>query len=265
MEISKEEIEAVKCAHDLVDVVASYGITVKKKGANYAALCPFHEEKTPSFIINPKTRLYHCFGCNAGGDVIGFVSKMEGIGFRQAVEKLQGRPEAKGNGDRDQKPASSPAKDKDQGPERPPSPGNPAARTKLLNRVVSFYHTTFLEDPRAMEYLKSRGITNQSIYTDFRLGFANGTLLNTIPDDGEITEGLKDIGILNDKGTELFYGSVVFPVFNENKDCVGLYGRRTTAGETTTSTFRVRERASSTSKRPGEALPSSSRSPSSTP
>ena len=83
MEISKERIEAIKKAHDLTDVVASYGIKVHKKGTNYAALCPFDEEKTPSFIINPKTRLYHCFGCNAAGDVIGFVSKMEGIGFRQ--------------------------------------------------------------------------------------------------------------------------------------------------------------------------------------
>ncbi len=240
MEISKAEIEAVKRAHDLVDVVASYGIKVRRKGANYAALCPFHEEKTPSFIINPKARLYHCFGCNAAGDVIGFVSKMEGIGFREAVEKLQGRPEAKGNAGGDRKAdrgpekgnASSPTKDKDQGPERPPSPGNPVARTKLLNRVVSFYHATFLEDPRAMAYLKGRGITDNALFTDFRIGFANGTLLNTIPDDGEITSALKEIGILNDKGHELFYGSVVFPIMNENKDCVGIYGRRITEGET---------------------------------
>ena len=75
MEISKARIEAIKQNHDLIDVVASYGIMVHKKGANYTALCPFHEETTPSFIINPTTRPYHCFGCNTGGDVIGFVAK----------------------------------------------------------------------------------------------------------------------------------------------------------------------------------------------
>ena len=215
MKIDKKEIEAIKRNHDLAEVVASYGITVKKKGANHAAPCPFHEEKTPSFVINPKTQLYHCFGCNAAGDVIGFVSKMEGIGFREAVEKLEGRkPDTSTN-----KPKVSP-------------PGNPSDRTKLLNRIVSFYHTTFMEDHRAREYLKGRGITDNAIFEDFRIGFANGTLLNTIPGDGDITEALKEIGILNQKGRELFYGSVTFPVFNENKDCIGVYGRRATVGET---------------------------------
>ncbi|OPX99477.1 MAG: DNA primase [Syntrophorhabdus sp. PtaB.Bin006] len=224
MEISKEAIETVKRSHDLKEVVASYGISLKKKGSNYVGLCPFHEEKDPSFTVNPRTNLYHCFGCNAGGDVIGFVSKREGIGFKEAMEKLtdqetirdQGR--APGNGT--QKIPSS-------------STAAPAVNhTRLLNRVVSFYHSAFLEDQRGMEYLKGRGITDNALFADFRIGFSNGTLLNTIPDDGDITEALKETGILNGKGHELFYGSVVFPVINENKDCVGIYGRRITEGET---------------------------------
>ncbi|MEW6068545.1 MAG: CHC2 zinc finger domain-containing protein [Nitrospirota bacterium] len=88
MQISKREIEAVKRSHDLMTVVSSYGIRLQRKGSNYVGLCPFHKEKTPSFTVNPKTNLYHCFGCNAGGDVIGFVTKQEGIGFREAFEKL---------------------------------------------------------------------------------------------------------------------------------------------------------------------------------
>jgi DNA primase len=83
-----------------------------------------------------------------------------------------------------------------------------------------------------MEYLKSRGIIDNSIFSDFQIGFSNGTLLNTIPDEGDILDSLKQIGILNDKGHEMFYGAAVFPVFDENKDCVGLYGRRITEGET---------------------------------
>ncbi len=91
MQISKEKIESVKRSHDLVTVVESHGIKLTKKGSNYVGLCPFHKEKTPSFTVNPKTNLYHCFGCNAGGDVIGFVTKKEGIGFREAIERLRGK------------------------------------------------------------------------------------------------------------------------------------------------------------------------------
>lgn len=72
----------------------------------------------------------------------------------------------------------------------------------------------------------SRGITDNSIFADFQIGYSNGTLLNTIPDEGDILDSLKEIGILNDKGNEMFYGCAVFPVFDENKDCVGLYGRK---------------------------------------
>jgi hypothetical protein len=108
-----------------------------------------------------------------------------------------------------------------------PSPAAPSQsinRTRLLNRVASFYHQSFCEDGRALQYLQTRGITDNNIFSDFQVGFSNGTILNTIPEDGDVTEDLKEIGILTDNGNERFYGSVVFPVFDENKDCVGLYG-----------------------------------------
>jgi len=234
MQISQKEIDAIKCSNDLVSVVQSHGIKLKKKGTNYVGLCPFHKEKTPSFTVNPKTNLYHCFGCNDGGDVIGFVSKTEGIGFRQAVEKLSSKGSSqqsavskqnKGNGS---KPSSLTAAVKP----AEQTPVQPINRTHLLNRVVSFYHKSFCEDQRALQYLQSRGITDNSVFSDFQIGYSNGTLLNTIPDEGDILDSLKQIGILNDKGHEMFYGSVIFPVFDENKDCVGLYGRRITEGET---------------------------------
>jgi DNA primase catalytic core len=230
MQISQKEIDAIKCSNNLVSVVQSHGIKLKKKGTNYVGLCPFHKEKTPSFTVNPKTNLYHCFGCNDGGDVIGFVSKTEGIGFRQAVQKLSSNGSSqqsavsklnKGNGS---KPSSLTA--------AVTPPVQPVNKTHLLNRVVSFYHKSFCEDQRALQYLQSRGIADNGVFSDFQIGYSNGTLLNTIPDEGDILESLKQIGILNDKGHEMFYGSVVFPVFDENKDCVGLYVRRITEGET---------------------------------
>jgi DNA primase catalytic core len=222
MQVSKAEIEAIKRGHDLRAVIESYGIKLRKKGGSYVGLCPFHKEKTLSFTVNPKTNLYHCFGCNAGGDVIGFVCKKEGIGFREAIQKLSngnGQPSAVS--DQAFKPTT-----------RSDQLSSPVNRSRLLNRVVSFYHQSFCEDQRAAEYLRSRGITDNSIFTDFKIGYSNGTLLNTIPEDGEIRQGLQEIGILNRKGHEMFYGCVVFPLFDENKDCVGLYGRRIIPGET---------------------------------
>jgi DNA primase len=217
VKIAKEELETIKKAHDLRAVIESYGVTLKKKGSNYVGLCPFHKEKTPSFTVNPKTNLYHCFGCNAGGDVIGFICKKDNISFREAVEKLssQGQVARVKEKAKDVHPAS--------GIVHPESSIN---RSYLLNRVVSFYHQSFCEDPRALDYLKSRGITDNNIFSDFTIGFSNGTLLNTIPNEGDIREALKDIGILNERGHEMFYGCAVFPIFDENKDCVGLYGRR---------------------------------------
>lgn len=225
MQISKKEIEAVKRSHDLVTVIQSHGIKLRKKGSNYVGLCPFHEEKTPSFTVNPKTNLYHCFGCNAGGDVIGFICKQEGIGFRDAYEKLT-------QAQKSRSAEVQKAKDKGNGNGLNSITQNSQLKTRLLNRVVSFYHQSFCEDQRALQYLQSRGITDNGIFADFQIGYSNGTLLNTIPDEGDILDSLKAIGILNDKGNEMFYGCVVFPVFDENKDCVGLYGRRITEGET---------------------------------
>ena len=219
MRISKEAIDEIKRAYDLKEVVESHGIKLRKKGSNYVGLCPFHTEKTPSFTVNPKTNLYHCFGCNAGGDVIGFVCKTENIGFRQAMEKLSG------NGNKRIQ------REKHKPKQAPLSSVQTINRSQLLNRVVSFYHKSFCEDKRALEYLKARGITDNNIFTDFKIGYSNGTLLNTLPDEGGIFESLKEIGILNDKGKEMFYGCIIFPVFDENKDCVGLYGRKLTDSE----------------------------------
>ena len=221
MKIAKEEIEAIKQAHDLRAVVEAYGIKLKKKGSNYVGLCPFHKEKTPSFTVNPKTNLYHCFGCNEGGDVIGFICKTDGIGFKEAIEKLKRHSPTGNRKAKDAHPAYVIVQ-----------PESSINRTHLLNRVVSFYHKTFCEDPRAREYMRSRGIADNALFSDFTIGYSNGTLLNTIPDEGDIREALKEIGILNERGNEMFYGCAVFPIFDENKDAVGIYGRRITDGET---------------------------------
>ncbi|MBI5805550.1 toprim domain-containing protein [candidate division TA06 bacterium] len=216
MLIDKKEIEQIKQSHDLKILVESYGVQLKKKGSNYVGLCPFHKEKTPSFTVNPKTQLWHCFGCDAGGDIINFVAKKEGINFRAAYKRLAGTESSSVAGQT--KAASQPVK---------ASVPVPLNRSRLLNRVVSFYHQTLFEDQRGLQYLQSRGITDNSIYEDFKLGYSNGTLNNALPQqESELKEALKEIGLINERGYELFYNCVIFPVFDDNQDCVGIYGRK---------------------------------------
>ena len=90
MQVTKEGIERIKSANELSAVIAERGIEVKKKGRVLVARCPFHEEKTPSFTITPAKGLYHCFGCGAAGDVIGFVTKYDQVSFGGASTPWRG-------------------------------------------------------------------------------------------------------------------------------------------------------------------------------
>ena len=91
MQVTKEGIERIKSANELGAVVAERGIEVKKKGRVLVGRCPFHEEKTASFTITPAKGLYHCFGCGAAGDVIGFVTKHDKVSFGSALDTLARR------------------------------------------------------------------------------------------------------------------------------------------------------------------------------
>lgn len=218
MLIDKKDIERIKQSHDLKTLVESYGVRLKKKGSNFVGLCPFHKEKTPSFTVNPKTQLWHCFGCDAGGDVITFVAKKEGLSFRDAYLRLSGMMQnetCKMNNER-----CGIANNKQ------PTAGSVPNRVRMLNRVVSFYHQTLFEDRRGLEYLQARGISDNAIYEDFKLGYSNGTLNNVLPHEGEIKTALQEIGLINERGYELFYNCVIFPIFDDNQDCVGIYGRK---------------------------------------
>jgi DNA primase len=88
--IPQDKIEQIKDANDIVEVLSDY-LQVKKSGSNYKALCPFHQEKTPSFMISPAKQIFHCFGCHAGGNVFTFMQKVEGISFIESVKILAKR------------------------------------------------------------------------------------------------------------------------------------------------------------------------------
>ena len=231
--IEQARIDALKESVDLAAVIQSCGIDLKRSGKSYKGYCPFHEDtKSPSLSVTPAENLWQCFGCGAGGDVIDFIRKYDGISFKEAVARLSGGEAS----NLQKKPANTrsqksevrrqkrkPVKEKN----NEPPPLTPA-HYKLLKRVVDFYHTAFTEDPRAMEYLQDRGISdeNKSIFADYQVGFVNGTLLNVLPSDGETITRLKELGILNKKGKEHFYGCATFPLFDANNNPVGMYGRR---------------------------------------
>jgi DNA primase len=91
MRVSRDGIDEIKRRNDLAEVVREHGIELKRRGRTLFGICPFHEEKTASFGVSREAGLFHCFGCSAGGDVIGFVCRFEQVSFREAVERLAKR------------------------------------------------------------------------------------------------------------------------------------------------------------------------------
>ncbi len=221
--IEKEKIQAVKHGVDLVTLIESKGITLKKNGKGYTGTCPFHEDKNPSLSVNPETNLWQCFGCGQGGDAIRFIELYEKVDFREAVKRLSDSPRKAQAGN----PAAAVAAVKPAAAAAAASPRLLSVKErKLLGRVVEYYRHTLTQDSRGMNYLKNeRGITDLQALTDFGTGFVNGSLLDILPEDEEIIEALKRIGILNAKGHEVFYNCVVFPLYDADGSTVNLYGR----------------------------------------
>lgn len=210
MAIDKEVIASIKQGVDLKALVRSRGIRLKKNGKSWFGLCPFHADKNPSLSINPDKNLWQCFGCGEAGDVIRFVELFDKVSFPEAVKRLSD------NGFKRAAVKTRPDK----------TPVLTVKDRKLLARVVGYYQHTLATDSRGLTYLKQdRGITDNQTLTDFGAGYANGTLLEILPEDPEVTKSLKRIGILNAKGHEIFYNCVVFPLYNNHGGIVNLYGR----------------------------------------
>ena len=147
--IPADQLERIKRDISLLRLVESQGFKVTKQGKDYVVHCPFHDDDTPSCVISPKTNLFHCFGCGAGGSVIDWVMKTQGVSFRLACELLQNdlgtvaQPVKSVKKSTVQKLTSSLAADLEQ-----------ADHDKALSLVVDFYHQTLLESPEALKYLE---------------------------------------------------------------------------------------------------------------
>jgi len=210
--INQEEINSIKQNVDLVRLVKSRGVKLRKNGKGYKGCCPFHEETKPSFSVNPEQNLWNCFGCDKGGDAIRFIELIDQVDFKEAVKRLTNQ-------------VSAPGKGKTKTAVKEERKEISVADKKLMARVVGYYQHTFTEDPRGLEYLENRGISDKQSLTDFGTGYVTGSLKNILPDDPEVIKTLKNLGILNKKGNETFYNCVVFPIYDQNGGIVNLYGR----------------------------------------
>jgi len=117
-----------------------------------------------------------------------------------------------------------------------PQPKETAAKPRaehlqLLNRTVAWYHQTLLEDPKGKQALAALGLTVPDLFHDFQVGFADNSVLKTIPEGSELQEGLKALGLLDEEGRETFQGCLVFPWFDENGNCLGVWGLEAASGK----------------------------------
>ena len=206
--IDRNSIETLKQQIDIVDVIGSY-IELKKAGSNFKANCPFHGEKTPSFVVSPTKQIFHCFGCGVGGDAIKFVMEYEKLSYPEAIEKLAAQYNFTLHYTKSQ--------------------GDYYQAKRVLELLKEWYYKNLDRVKEAREYLKSRGVTQASI-EEFEIGYA--------PSSYEVMEFLnanhiplpiaQEAGIVA-KGDRGYYARlsdrVIFPIFTPSGAIVGFGGR----------------------------------------
>jgi DNA primase catalytic core len=238
--IPEDQIEAVKRQTDLVALVQSRGVELKKHGAkDFIGRCPFHPDNAhPNFIVTPDKGLFHCMACGAAGNAIQFVQQHDGLSFRHALEVLRQGGNAAFSAARTShheglvKECTVP---------RLPCPLDPAADdAALFNQVASYYHerlaATFHTAATARAYLAGRGLDSDELIDHFQIGFADRTLGLRLPDsnrkEGEaLRTRLTRLGLWRDSGHEHFNGCITVPLRDETGKAVSLYGRRAQKGD----------------------------------
>ncbi|PAF47890.1 DNA primase [Helicobacter sp. 12S02232-10] len=206
--ITQASLEGLKQTIDIVDVVGSY-IELRRIGSNFSACCPFHDEKTPSFIVNRAKGLYHCYGCGVGGDAIKFVMEYEKISFVEAVEKIADIC----NFSLEYEKNTAFKKDD----------------SKLLEMIARFYQRRLMELPHCKDYLLQRGVSASSI-EKFGLGFCGPSFesVRFIEENGLDKKELVSLGVLGEDNARIyarFSERIMFPICSPNGKVVGFGGR----------------------------------------
>ncbi len=230
--VPEAEIERLKEQVSLVSLVQAHGVELRKAGADLVGRCPFHDDRTPSLVVTPAKNLWHCLGaCQAGGSVVDWVMRAEGVSFRHAVELLRnGMPAT--SAPSSSSSSGTPSVPKRSTVRRLPAPVQAsAADGELLGQVVDFYARTLTESPEALQFLRRRRIAHPEALSTFRLGYANRTLGLRLPDKrrsagADLRGRLTTLGVFRSSGHEHLTGSLVVPVFDERGVVSELYGRK---------------------------------------
>jgi DNA primase len=218
--ISPESVERVKQAADVVEVISAH-TDLRRQGARYVGLCPFHDERTPSFSVEPTEKLYHCFGCGVGGDVIKFVEEKDGLNFAEAVELLADRYGVEL--EREQEDPRAEARRQHR-----------RRLEQLLDRAAAFYANYLWESKeaeKARDYLAGRGL-REEVLRDFGVGYAPSAwdkLLVASQRAGFSVEELRGVGLVQRgrSGGEYdrFRERIMFPIRDRRGRVLGFGGR----------------------------------------
>ncbi|MBC8238557.1 MAG: DNA primase [Helicobacteraceae bacterium] len=208
--ITEDSIEALKARLDVVDVVGSY-VELKKAGVNYKSPCPFHDEKSPSFVVSPQKQIYHCFGCGAGGDSVRFVMEYEKLNYPEALEKLADTYNF----------TLSYTDNKHNKP-----------RSQVMDKLQEWYSSLLPSKQTASAYVHERGIYESSI-EKFGIGYApdSNATINYIKSHGFTMPESVEMGVVGfDGGRNFarFVERVTFPIHSANGSIVGFGGRTIT-------------------------------------
>jgi len=225
---SSATLEQIRAASDIADVIGSY-LPLKRAGANFVALCPFHKEKSPSFNVNPHRQIFHCFGCHKGGDVFAFVKEYENIDFPEAVRRLADR-------------AKIPL-------EFEQTPGEQQSRhikERLLQvheQIAQRWQSALANEACgqiARDYLARRGVSAEAVKL-FRLGYAPelwDDTVNWAKSKGHDLAVVEQAGLIlrkqdGDSYYDRFRGRLMFPICDEQGRVIGFSGRILTGDEKT--------------------------------
>lgn len=208
--ITQDSIEALKARLDIVDVVGSY-LELRKAGANYKAPCPFHDEKSASFVVSPSKQIYHCFGCGAGGDSIKFTMEYEKLNYPEALEKLASSYNFS--------LAYSDSK-------------NNKPRSGFMEKINEWYQYLLTKNPQALSYLKERGIYESSV-EKFGIGYApdSASSINYIKSQLFNMNEAVEMGVIGSEGGRSFarfIERITFPIHSANASIIGFGGRTIT-------------------------------------
>jgi len=204
--IKPESIENLKSIVDVVDVVGNY-LQLKKKGSNYTTTCPFHNEKTPSFVVSPNKQMYHCFGCGASGDSIKFMMEYEKLSYPEAIEKLANMYNFQLEYTKNKNFISS----------------------NILEKINSFYKQNLIHNQTAYNYLKERGLNDNTI-EKFALGFApsSNKQIDFINQANLPMKEAVELGIFANGESGIYarlIDRITFPIFSSNNKIIALGGR----------------------------------------